>query len=39
MKTVKKKIGIGMDHSIACLIEFMPNSFEIRTIKSKFSDQ
>jgi hypothetical protein len=36
MKTVKK-IGIWMDHSIAYLMEFTNNPFEIKTIESKFS--
>lgn len=36
MKTVKK-LGIWMDHSIAYLMEFTNNPFEIKTIESKFS--
>lgn len=32
-----KKIGIWMDHSIAHVIEFSENSFEIATIESKFT--
>ncbi len=35
MKTVKK-LGIWMDHSIAYLMEFTNNPFEIKTIESKF---
>ncbi|MGO4822275.1 MULTISPECIES: hypothetical protein [unclassified Flavobacterium] len=34
MKTVKK-LGIWMDHSIAYLMEFTTNPFEIQTIESK----
>ncbi|MEN9908002.1 MAG: hypothetical protein RLZZ540_1151 [Bacteroidota bacterium] len=38
MKTAKK-LGIGMDHSIACLIEFTPDSFEMKNIESEFTFQ
>lgn len=33
----KKKLGIWMDHSIAHLMEFKSNHFEIETIESKFT--
>lgn len=36
MKT-KNKLGIWMDHSIAHLMEFTSNHFEIETIESKFT--
>lgn len=36
MRTVKK-IGIWMDHSIAHLMEFTANPFEINTIESKYA--
>lgn len=36
MKRVKK-LGVWMDHSIAYLMEFTNNPFEIKTIKSQFS--
>lgn len=36
MKTAKK-LGIWMDHSIAHLMEFTSNPFEIKTIESKFN--
>ena len=32
-----KKLGIWMDHSIAYLMEFTTNPFEIKTIESKFT--
>lgn len=32
-----KKLGIWMDHSIAYLMEFTSNPFEIKIIKSKFT--
>ncbi|WP_395050234.1 hypothetical protein [Flavobacterium sp.] len=32
-----KKLGIWMDHSIAYLMEFTSNPFEIKTIESKFT--
>ncbi len=38
MKAVKK-LGIGMDHSIACLIEFSSNTFEMRNIESEFTHE
>lgn len=38
MKT-KNKLGIWMDHSIAHLMEFTPNHFEIETIESKFTKE
>lgn len=38
MKTVRK-LGIGMDHSIACLIEFTSDSFEMKNIESEFTSQ
>jgi stalled ribosome rescue protein Dom34 len=34
-----KKLGIWMDHSIAHLIEFSENSFEIETIETKFTHE
>lgn len=37
MKRVKK-LGIWMDHSIAYLIEFTNNPFEIKTIESEFPE-
>ena len=36
MKRVKK-LGIWMDHSVAYLMEFTNNPFEIKTIESQFS--
>ena len=33
----KKKLGIWMDHSIAYIMEFTSNPFEIKTIESKFT--
>jgi stalled ribosome rescue protein Dom34 len=38
MKTVKK-IEIWMDHSIAYIMEFTSNSFEIKTIESQIEGQ
>lgn len=38
MKT-KKKLGIWMNHSIAHLMEFTANHFEIKTIESKFTNK
>jgi hypothetical protein len=38
MKIVKK-LGIEMDHSNACLIEFSTDSFEMKNIESEFSSQ
>jgi stalled ribosome rescue protein Dom34 len=38
MKT-KNKLGIWMDHSIAHLMEFTSNHFEIETIESKFTEK
>jgi len=38
MKT-KNKLGIWMDHSIAHLMEFTSNHFEIETIESKLTDK
>ncbi len=34
-----KKLGIWMDHSIAYLMEFSSDPFEIKTIESKFTHQ
>ena len=34
-----KKLGIWMDHSIAHLMEFTSNAFEIKTIESKFTHE
>lgn len=34
----KKKLGIWMDHSIAHLMEFTTQYFEIKTIELSFSD-
>ena len=36
--STKNKLGIWMDHSIAHLMEFTSNHFEIETIESKFSE-
>ncbi|MES2575853.1 MAG: hypothetical protein V4572_12990 [Bacteroidota bacterium] len=38
MKT-EKKLGIGMDHSIACVIEFTHDSYGMKNIESEFSHQ
>jgi hypothetical protein len=38
MKTTKK-LGVWMDHSIAYLMEFTSNPFEIKTIESNFSNE
>lgn len=35
----KKKLGIWMDHSIAHLMEFTSNAFEVKTIEKKISQQ
>lgn len=34
-----KKLGIWMDHSIAYIMEFTSNPFEIKTIESKFTHE
>lgn len=34
-----KKLGIWMDHSIAHLMEFTDEPFEVKTIESKFHDK
>ena len=39
MAASRKKIGIWMDHSIAHLMEYSKNSFEIKTIESNFTQQ
>jgi stalled ribosome rescue protein Dom34 len=39
MKTVKKRLGIWMDHSMAHLMEFSETPFEIETIESKFTHE
>jgi hypothetical protein len=39
MAATKRKIGIWMDHSIAHLMEFSNNPFEIKTIESNFTHQ
>lgn len=39
MANTKNKIGIWMDHSIAHLMEFSNNPFEIKTIESDFNHQ
>lgn len=39
MAVVRKKIGIWMDHSIAHLMEYSTNPFEIKTIESNFTHQ
>ncbi|QBZ98510.1 hypothetical protein [Flavobacterium sangjuense] len=39
METTAKKIGIWMDHSIAHLMEFSSNPFEVQTIESNFTHQ
>lgn len=36
--STKNKLGIWMDHSIAHLMEFTSNHFEIETIESEFSE-
>ena len=35
----KKKLGIWMNHSIAHIMEFTSNAFEVKTIESKSSHQ
>jgi len=39
MATTRKKIGIWMDHSMAHLMEYSNNPFEIKTIESNFTHQ
>lgn len=39
MAATRKKIGIWMDHSIAHLMEYSNNPFEVKTIESKFTHQ
>ena len=39
MAATKRKIGIWMDHSIAHLMEFSNNPFEVKTIESNFTHQ
>jgi len=39
MAATRKKIGIWMDHSIAHLMEYSNNPFEIKTIESNFTHQ
>jgi stalled ribosome rescue protein Dom34 len=39
MATTGTKIGIWMDHSIAHLMEFSNNAFEVDTIESNFTHQ
>ncbi len=39
MGTAAKKIGIWMDHSIAHLMEFSNNPFEVNTIEANFTHQ
>lgn len=39
METTPKKIGIWMDYSIAHLMEFSNNPFEVQTIESNFTHQ
>lgn len=39
METTGNKIGIWMDHSIAHLMEYSNNHFEIDTIESNFSQK
>lgn len=39
MAVTRKKIGIWMDHSIAHLMEYSNNPFEIKTIESNFTHQ
>ncbi|WP_264521847.1 hypothetical protein [Flavobacterium sp. N1994] len=39
MATTATKIGIWMDHSIAHLMEFSNNPFEVNTIESNFTHQ
>ncbi|WP_309612804.1 hypothetical protein [Flavobacterium sp.] len=39
MAVTRKKIGVWMDHSIAHLMEFSSNAFEVQTIESNFTRQ
>ena len=39
MAASRKKIGIWMDHSMAHLMEYSKNPFEIKTIESNFTQQ
>ena len=39
MAATRKKIGIWMDHSIAHLMEYSTNAFEVKTIESNFTLQ
>ena len=39
MVASRKKIGIWMDHSMAHLMEYSKNPFEIKTIESNFTQQ
>lgn len=39
MAATRKKIGVWMDHSIAHLMEFSSNAFEVKTIESNFTSQ
>ena len=39
MATTRNKIGIWMDHSIAHLMEYSNNPFEVKTIESYFTQQ
>lgn len=39
MAATRKKIGIWMDHSIAHLMEYSNNPFEVKTIESNFTHQ
>ncbi len=39
MATTRNKIGIWMDHSIAHLMEYSTNPFEVQTIESDFTQQ
>lgn len=39
MEHLTKKVGVWMDHSIAHLMEFSKEHFEIKTIESKFTQK
>lgn len=39
METTRKKIGIWMDYSIAHLMEYSNNPFEIKSIESNFTHE
>ena len=39
MENLTKKVGVWMNHSIAHLMEFSNNPFEIKTIESNFTQE